>query len=67
MRELTRAIQLVIIVAMFWAFLYVVGVAPAPNLGRLTQVGSAANQTVTGVAGTAGNAANAFEQGKESR
>ena len=66
---LGRAISVVVIVAILWSGLYLLGKAPAPDMGRLLGIGKGAREVTVGVAETAGEAAGAgvaaFEEGRE--
>jgi hypothetical protein len=60
-----RAIQIMVVVGMFWAFLFVIGKAPAPDRGRLEQVGQAAHDLAVGSGQTVGEAASRLRAGDQ--
>ena len=52
-----RAVQLLIVCAMFYAVLFVAGKVPAPDMGRVQTVTQGFKDATTGTAATAGEAA----------
>ena len=56
-----RAIQLMIVGALFWAVLYLGGKVPGPDQERLGRIGQAVHDAVVGASQTAGEAVDGFE------